>query len=663
MAASQKKPEAQWIADERKVANLDQLDQMNSIINCLTVKSTWDNLILYHEGPSDVKESRVMDLKLCYNTFKFKEGESLTQTFASYKALMNELDFQDSLDDEEDTRSSHEYQNDLEEQYQGHFARDCYQTDCHKCGKKGHFARDCWSKTSVPSYQSPFQLKLFLSSKNEPKPRQTKEFEAKYHKVKAKLALLSSSASTSSSSSGKNKGLIVETYDWDDEEVSSDENEVTKVKALMALNDEERVSVGKESATNATDYDLAKESSVCSTPLLSLKKLDGADHVSRPKTIKSILKSKSTFKAETLKGITINEPSSAPARGKCFLAPAARKGHLTPKTKMLNSIILVKVNLPQAPDLQGLRSYDHDTHGHNRIISLRRRINLRNPQHVTKNYETYGSNVHTTSDHNDIEWFRKREILQAKNAESFKASRMIHQGKCFRYLFVAKKASFVDKVAMFSAKTEDIAASGCSIGEWFTKDCIISVTTWEDLVKKFVQKFYQLSYDNEEIEAEEDDDPDNIVDIFKIKGNLFNYETPLYKAFNDFNYLLKINRDLFTFDIQGIRTYEEYELNNTVTRDLEEPWLDNRVPYQLCDHICERNYDTSNVGNTQDNQGYEERRDDPTNEPLVCKIKRFEMLKYSFNAEEEYTAIKESEYLSNYGVLGEVYLKGTHFGA
>nr|GFC10765.1 hypothetical protein [Tanacetum cinerariifolium] len=31
--------------------------------------------------------------------------------------------------------------------------------------------------------------------------------------------------------------------------------------------------------------------------------------------------------------------------------------------------------------------------------------------------------AHTTSDHNDIEWFRKREALQAKKAESFKASK------------------------------------------------------------------------------------------------------------------------------------------------------------------------------------------------------------------------------------------------
>ncbi|GJY42578.1 hypothetical protein Tco_0430791 [Tanacetum coccineum] len=43
------------------------------------------------EGPYDVKESRVMDLKLCYNTFKYKEDETLTQTFTIYKALMNEL--------------------------------------------------------------------------------------------------------------------------------------------------------------------------------------------------------------------------------------------------------------------------------------------------------------------------------------------------------------------------------------------------------------------------------------------------------------------------------------------------------------------------------------------------------------------------------------------
>nr|GEW24566.1 hypothetical protein [Tanacetum cinerariifolium] len=93
------------------------------------------------------------------------------------------------------------------------------------------------------------------------------------------------------------------------------------------------------------------------------------------------------------------------------------------------------------------------------------------------------------------------------------------------------------------------------------EDCIDSVTTWEDLLEKFVQKFYQLFNHNKETEAEEDNDPDDIAEIFKVEGNLFDYETPL--------------------------TYEEYELNNPMTRDLEELWLDKGVPYQQCDHICE----------------------------------------------------------------------------
>ncbi|GKA75722.1 hypothetical protein Tco_0782100, partial [Tanacetum coccineum] len=67
-------------------------------------------------------------------------------------------------------------------------------------------------------------------------------------------------------------------------------------------------------------------------------------------------------------------------------------------------------------------SYDHDTKGHNRIISLRRGIKLRNPQFVTNSCETYGSTVHTTTDHNDIEWFRRGKALEAKKVESLNAN-------------------------------------------------------------------------------------------------------------------------------------------------------------------------------------------------------------------------------------------------
>ncbi|GJX87215.1 hypothetical protein Tco_0339229 [Tanacetum coccineum] len=80
----------------------------------------------------------------------------------------------------------------------------------------------------------------------------------------------------------------------------------------------------------------------------------------------------------------------------------------------------------------------------------------------------------------------------------------------------------------FSLSVFPISLAGAP-SERFKKDCIGSVTTWEDLVEKFVQKFYQLSYNNEEMEADEDDNPDDIAEIFKNEGNLFDFETPLCK--------------------------------------------------------------------------------------------------------------------------------------
>nr|GEU95646.1 hypothetical protein [Tanacetum cinerariifolium] len=56
---------------------------------------------------------------------------------------------------------------------------------------------------------------------------------------------------------------------------------------------------------------------------------------------------------------------------------------------------------------------------------------------------------------------------------------------------------------------------------------------------------------------------------------------------------------------------------------------------------------TRNIKETQEDQGYDESRDDPTLEPSVCKIRRFKMMKYSFNVDKECIAIKESEYFNH----------------
>ncbi|GJT44247.1 hypothetical protein Tco_0952962 [Tanacetum coccineum] len=236
------------------------------------------------------------------------------------------------------------------------------------------------------------------------------------------------------------------------------------------------------SDSSATDYDSVDESSVSSTPLLPLKKLDGIT-INEPPSAPTRGKSSSAFKsnpapAGKLKNVKmeddpplaivmkeinelklqINKKKSSYSRNK-NTQQCKRTDHITcDHAEFMFSINANQhhngqggssskskpsrpsVSFPSCihcgynnhhsndclyyPTCEICGSYDHNTHGHNRIISLRRGINPKNPQHVTKNCETCGSNVHTTSDHNDNEWFRKRETSQAKDAESFKTNKI-----------------------------------------------------------------------------------------------------------------------------------------------------------------------------------------------------------------------------------------------
>ncbi|GJW21821.1 retrovirus-related pol polyprotein from transposon TNT 1-94 [Tanacetum coccineum] len=200
IAEGDDKPESQWTPDERTV------------------------VVHSFEGPSDIKENTIMDLKLEYQTFKGLRNVNHTQTLDladiygrfvyednliqrrysdTKKALITTpsstaistaffsnnvmQDFQENSDDEVDERSSEEYLGDL----------DINQAD----------------------------------------PKVQKDYKAEYKKMKAKLALLEANPSTSQTSKTfqpKNKGLVAETFDWDKEEVSDDE-EVTQVKVLMDL--------------------------------------------------------------------------------------------------------------------------------------------------------------------------------------------------------------------------------------------------------------------------------------------------------------------------------------------------------------------------------------------------------------------------------------------
>nr|GEV14975.1 retrovirus-related Pol polyprotein from transposon TNT 1-94 [Tanacetum cinerariifolium] len=97
-----------------------------------------------------------------------------------------------------------------------------------------------------------------------------KGYKAEYKKIKAKLTLLKASPPTyqsSKPSQTKNKGLVAETFDWDEEEVSDDDEE-TRVQVLIALDDYE-LSVRKNHTRNGEYIDVTMKK--CRDDLLALK--------------------------------------------------------------------------------------------------------------------------------------------------------------------------------------------------------------------------------------------------------------------------------------------------------------------------------------------------------------------------------------------------------
>nr|GEW31189.1 hypothetical protein [Tanacetum cinerariifolium] len=329
MIVGQRKPEGQWTSYERKAANLDK--QLKSLIMSVLLDDQLNS------------------------------------------------DFQHSLDDEEDTKSSHEYLNDLEEEYQARAllakrffkkgtqmfssAKATDRTESHKYGKNGHFARDCckegarngeWVKISMKNVHT-----LLEMEDNDDRKR-----------------ILRVDQLTEDPSCSRLKDLLFVKSLADDTKVTITSVEspwLSEAKGFILPNhDTGRIlpSESKRNTTNssvivtdssATNYDLADESSVYSILLPPLKKLDGAEPIFGSKTIKSILS----------------------------------------------------------------------------IISLERKINLRNRQHAFKKCKSCGTPNHITTDHCDIEWFKRVYIHNDKDRLG-KFDEKANDGYLIRYSFIFK---------------------------------------------------------------------------------------------------------------------------------------------------------------------------------------------------------------------------------
>ncbi|GJY49641.1 hypothetical protein Tco_0439597 [Tanacetum coccineum] len=210
------------------------------------------------------------------------------------------------------------------------------------------------------------------------------------------------------------------------------------------------------------------------------------------------------------------------------------------------------------------------------------------------------------------------------------------------------------------------------------------------------------------------DKEEETAEIFKIEIDVFDYETPLCLAFNEFNYLLKewnknvpwvydkpwldngiwnepkpvkhtckpfnyktgysewptyswredgycnggnlpgayhIGNSLHYQDLEWYEALEDSELKDEGLRnkDIMEGLISDYESSNDCwkkwksHEIYYHDYDEGEYENKTHDEGHE-LCGIKTCEVPVCQIKRYKMIKYSFNNEEEYVAVKEDEY-------------------
>ncbi|GJU03799.1 hypothetical protein Tco_1114137 [Tanacetum coccineum] len=239
--------------------------------------------------------------------------------------------------------------------------------------------------------------------------------------------------------------------------------------------------------------------------------------------------------------------------------------------------------------------------------------------------------------------------------------------------------------------------------EWL-RSKIFNYKTMDHYTIKALWIYWIREDDEVELTDEESSvDEDDIAKVFRIDTNIFDYETPLCSAFKKFNYLLEVDPNLLTNDIIGFKTYEDYtndwiyEWNKDVPWVDEKPWTDdngycnggnlpgayingNQLHYQdyewyealedseLKDLALRNKTIMEGVINEDDDESrykqmrrwniytncddvYEINHGNNEKEELceihklpVCSIRRYMMIKYSFNNDEEYVSVKEDEY-------------------
>ncbi|GKE05354.1 hypothetical protein Tco_1397372 [Tanacetum coccineum] len=268
----------QWSNAESRLGNQDKRlksinisflpnDVMKSVIKCKTAKEMCNDLILAHEGPSDTRDTKIAALRLKLKAFKSLEGEKVNGTFTRLKCLLNVLENNGVIIPQAEVNAT--FINKWLSMNQTQRANNSIKNDCLATlyGSDSDVEEDQrTNKEFLEDLNAEFHERALLENQNRFYKRSGRVGSARKPIDKSKETYFAYGKTGHfqkdwKGEKGKNqkrkseKGLIAELFDWDDEHVSSEDEGITKIRAFMAIAEDEP-SVGKADARSSQWVDI-----------------------------------------------------------------------------------------------------------------------------------------------------------------------------------------------------------------------------------------------------------------------------------------------------------------------------------------------------------------------------------------------------------------------
>nr|GFB36478.1 hypothetical protein [Tanacetum cinerariifolium] len=215
-----------------------------------------------------------------------------------------------------------------------------------------------------------------------------------------------------------NKGLVTETFDWDDEEVS-DEEEVTQVKVLMALADDE-LTVGKNHSHNGDWVDITMRN--VNTLLSMDEDADWKNTLNdRYRILYYMICKREDHRTYDHEMYIASLKRSMNYKAQPYQYASFSKQILKAKAKPFPPCTHYGFNdhglgdCRNYPECEICRSYGHSTSGHNHVIQIRGGVLAESSQSnesvIKVKCNTCRSTIHSTTDHNKFNHFKRGEKI------------------------------------------------------------------------------------------------------------------------------------------------------------------------------------------------------------------------------------------------------------